>query len=93
MIDYDSDTIVPVGNEPKPNKPVSRETSRVAPNPLSGRVTAHTLTALRISSTLEEDLITNGTISNYSNMSMLTKELNVYLILQLLRRLQITVYF
>ena len=47
------------GETSEPATSVSCETSRIAPNPFPERSTAQTLTALRVSTTLDEPIITN----------------------------------
>ena len=55
MVDYDSESVAPGGEDPKP---ATREFSRIAPNTFLEWWTAQALTALRASTTLDELIIT-----------------------------------
>ena len=59
IVDYDSDTVVEEGGIPEPATSASCEPSRVAPNAFPERITAQALTALRVSTTVDERYITN----------------------------------
>ena len=59
IVNYDSDTVVEEGEVTELDTSVSRETSRIAPNPFPERSTAQSLTALRSSTTLDVPIITN----------------------------------
>ena len=59
IIDYESDNVTPVVEDPESDTSVSRKPSRIAPNPFPQRSTAHALTTLRASTTLDEPIITN----------------------------------
>ena len=71
MIDYASDTVVPGNKVPEPNTP--RKSSRTATNHFPDRITAHALTALRATSTIEEESSPTSSISNNSSLSMPTR--------------------
>ena len=59
IVDYDSDAVAEVGEDPEPVTSASREPSRIAPNPYPERSTAQALTELRGKTTLDEPIINN----------------------------------